>query len=54
MNFTNLLPGMMNWPFTNSPSISSIGLEWDGKYMASVLEIDFGVLVHPRRTSSPN
>ena len=54
VNFTNLLPGMVNWPFTNSSSISSIGLEWDGKYMASVLEVDFGVLVHPRCTSSPN
>ena len=53
MKSTNLLSGIMNLPVFNSSPISSIGLEWAGKYIASVLDLEFGVLVEPRWTSSP-
>ena len=54
VNFMNLFPGITNLPFTNSSSISFIGLKWEGKYMTPVLDFEFGVLVHPRCTSRPN
>ena len=38
----------------NSSSVSSIVLECAGKYIASVLDLESGVLVHPRWTLSPN
>ena len=53
---TNLSPEMMILPeIRSSCSTSSIGyLEWAGKYIASVLDFESGVLVQPRWTSSPN
>ena len=44
---------MMNLPVINSSPISSIGLEWAGNYIASVFDLEFGVSVDPRWTSSP-
>ena len=54
INFTNLFSEIMNLPEISSSSVSSIGLECAGKYMASVLDFKFGMLVQPRWTSSPN
>ena len=54
LEFTNLFPGMTYLPEINSSSVSSIVLECAGKYIASVLDLELGVLVHPRWTSSPN
>ena len=55
VNFTNYFPGMIYLPEIDSSSVSSMGLEWAGKYMASVLDDEFVVfLVHPRCTLSPN
>ena len=54
MKSTNLFSEMMNLPEIKSSSTSSMGLEWAGKYIASVLDLEFGVLVDPRWTLSPN
>ena len=51
---TNLSPEMIILPEIRSSSTSSIGLEWAGKYIASVFDFESGVLVQPRWTSSPN
>jgi hypothetical protein len=34
-------------PEVSSLSVSSVGLEWTGKYIASVLDLELGVLVQP-------
>ena len=54
VNFTNVFLEIMNLPEIISSSVSSIGLECAGKYMASILDFKFGMLVQPRSTSSPN
>ena len=51
---TNLFSEMIILPEVRSSSVSSIDLEWAGKYMASVFDFEFGVLVQPRWTSRPN
>ena len=48
---TNLFPEMMILPEIRSSSTSSIGLEWAGKYIASVFDFESGVLVQPRWTN---
>ena len=47
---TNLSPEMIILPEIRSSSTSSIGLEWAGKYIASVFDFESGVLVQPRWT----
>ena len=54
MKSTNLFSEMIILPEVRSSSVSSIGLEWAGKYMASVFDFESGMLVQPRWTVSPN